>query len=512
MNILVCFKILPEPDRVLEEDWRNFDLKADLGYAGLDFNCFDRSALEIGLKIKEQAAVQGAEALCTALTVAPSAPGTMISGLYAAGCDRVVCLEQQDREFRPRDTASLISGYAEKLGADLIICGKAAGMAETGLVPYMTALNLGMPLISDVESGGFEDGHLKLLCRGEDGLREMKAGMPAVCAVGNSPEVLRLASLRARMKCRGMEAEMVSTAALPTLPAPELFRPDRSRKCEMLSPEDCAERILNEFRDNSAESGGSESTGSILSETSGGSTPADPDGRTVMTVLRSGSTELMLFEDSASGRAAAAETAYKNNLPCLFGVHITEIGGGRVLVQKPVCAANLIWKKELQLPAVLTLSRRELSEYSGAEHILLPERDNAGFITEEKLISRADGSALGNAETAVICGAGMGSKRNCDRARLLAEKLGAGFGLTRPAALNVWGKPSEIVGLSGSVIAPRCCLVLGAAGAGAFAAGIENAGKIISVNTDSDALIFRNSDMGVQTDAAALTEKLLSML
>ena len=55
MNLVVCFKMLPDPDRILREDFQNFQLGSDLAYAGSVPNCFDASALELALQLKEQA-------------------------------------------------------------------------------------------------------------------------------------------------------------------------------------------------------------------------------------------------------------------------------------------------------------------------------------------------------------------------------------------------------------------------------------------------------------------------
>ncbi|NLA12290.1 MAG: hypothetical protein GX883_09240, partial [Firmicutes bacterium] len=96
--------------------------------------------------------------------------------------------------------------------------------------------------------------------------------------------------------------------------------------------------------------------------------------------------------------------------------------------------------------------------------------------------------------------------------RLLAKKLGAGFGLTRPAALEGWGRVDEIVGGSGVTITSEVSLVLGASGAGAFMCGLEAVSRIIAVNTDKQALIFKQADIGLLADAPALVEALLKRL
>ena len=489
MKILVCFKILPNPDRVLTEDWDQFSLHTDLGYAGMDFNCFDRSALELGLQVKEQAAAQGVEASCAALTVSDSMPETLFSELYAVGYDRVLCIPDREREFSPRRIAGLLAETAEREQADLIITGTEAGWAQSGMVPYFLAERLNMPILSNAEGLTFEDGKLAVQSREPEGLVERRLSLPAVCTVGNSPAVLRFANLRARMACRSKKAELLPESSGIRQAEPVLTRPRIGRSCTVLPEEDVssADRILALLREAAP---GEEQTENI---------PAWLEGR---------SEDLILLPDSEAGRRAAVKLAAERELPCFFGGEITFCDDRSVTVKKLACAGNLEWTEELPLPAVVTVPVCLWNR--------LPDRreplEEKPPLWEKKLLEAGGQDSLSGARLAVICGCGMKNRENADKARALAEKLGAGFGLTRPAALNAWGSTTEIVGQSGHVIAPACALVLGAAGAGAFAAGIDKARCIIAVNTDREALIFDRSDYGLCMDAGTLVDELLKKL
>lgn len=524
MQVVVCFKILPNLDRVLDEDWESFSQSPDLGYAGLDFNCFDRSALEIGLKIKEQAAVQGVETSCTALTVCESVPETLLSGLYAVGYDRVVCLPRKQREFRPLDTADLLAGAIRELGADLVITGGTASMAETGMVPYLLAQKLDFPILTEVEGAGWQENLLCAQCRQSQGLVEKKITLPALCAVGNSPEVLRCATLRAQMKCRGKKPELLKGPEEAAVLTPQLERPSTRRTCTMLDAksEDGVQTILTTLRAAVQEDGGErngqteqEPWKDLLERMALRVYPEDENGQgyeVLAETCRKDVPALVLLPDDRRGRILAAKWAENSTYSCFFGGEIVDLTKQEVTVRKRACAANLLWTEKLSLPAVLTLPEALLDSWT-LKGLSLPARvEKPEWLKEEKLLIPAERGTLQSSELVIACGSGMGSKGACDRARELAEKLGAGFGLTRPAALNLWGKPTEIIGQSGSILAPKCVLVLGAAGAGAFAVGIEKAGKIIAVNTDPDALIFKNADLGLQMDAKVLVEKLMELL
>ena len=66
------------------------------------------------------------------------------------------------------------------------------------------------------------------------------------------------------------------------------------------------------------------------------------------------------------------------------------------------------------------------------------------------------------------------------------------------------------VGQTGRAIHPDVYIAFGISGAIQHLAGIKNARKIIAVNTDKDAPIFRYADYGVVTDVNRVIERMLS--
>lgn len=516
MKIIVCFKILPNPDRILGQDWESFSLSADLSYAGVDFNCFDQSALEIGLKIKQQAAVQGVGATCTALTVCEDLPDSFTERLYSVGFDQVVCIPGKNREFCPEEVGKTLAEAAR--GADLVITGKEASMAETGMVPFYLADALDYPILTGVETALWEEDGLHLRCREAAGLMEKTVSLPLTISVGNSPEVLRFAALRARMQCRGRKPEQGSGAVLGRKEPPRLSRPHTGRSCTMLDPEkdlDFVVQMLMDAAGGKGERSGKEGQlplelSAFLRENSLTVLLPDRGDAPKAALLEiAGKPGLLLLPDTEAGRELAVYCGRKENRSCFFGGTIQSAETDTVTVKKRVFGANLEWTETLPLPAVLTCSQQELERLSVGKNLRLSPEGRPEWLKQDVLLTPAEPGALQNASLVVACGSGIGSRESCDRGRTLAEGLGAGFGLTRPAALNAWGKTTEIIGQSGSQIAPACCLVMGAAGAGAFLVGIEKAKKIIAVNTDPNALIFQNADYGLLTDAVKLTEELL---
>ena len=514
MNLVVCFKMLPDPERILQQDFQNFQLGSDLAYAGSVPNCFDASALEIALQLKEQAAVQGMEVTCTALTLSDSIPPLFCENLYAVGFDRVLCLAQKSYEFAPRAVAKALSDALKTLSADVVLFGEEAGFAETGTVPYFVAAGLGLPLCAHVESATLGQGTIQALCRTAEGLFRRTCKAPLALVIGNSPAVLRYATLRARMKCRGKAAERLPYKAAVAQDAPELSCPDTRRHCQLLDAKDSGlfETLLTLCQTaEKAKSKEEEHVPFDLSHT----LLLDIDGEGMPTAETLGAIPtdrpyFYVFPDSDAGNYAAACFATLTNFPSYRSQKLVQLQGTSMQIQKRAYSSNLLWTQRLLAPAIV-LFKEKPSLQSPAVLRLSASAENTAY-KDSVCLERAKDLGLSDAKLVVACGVGMGSKAATDKARELAKKLGAGFGLTRPAALNAWGTPEEIIGQSGTVTHADCVLVLGAAGAGAFLFGIENAKKIIAVNTDEHALLFQNADYGVTMDAETVVDKLLEIL
>jgi electron transfer flavoprotein beta subunit len=223
MKIAVCFKAVPDFDRVIEADWDDFSLAADWSYVKRIFSCFDESALETALRLRSAWEEMDEKTECTAITAAPLPP-PLCKTLFAAGFDRVVdlsrALPREAVEFQPRHIAAILGNHLYPAACDLILTGSQAGCADTGMVPLLLAEFLGIPPLTGVEelspcAGGIE------VRRSADGGRErLRVRLPLLAVLGNSPvSALRAATLRARMAASKREAER------PPVPNGDGFKP-----------------------------------------------------------------------------------------------------------------------------------------------------------------------------------------------------------------------------------------------------------------------------------------------
>ncbi len=112
----------------------------------------------------------------------------------------------------------------------------------------------------------------------------------------------------------------------------------------------------------------------------------------------------------------------------------------------------------------------------------------------------------------VAGGAGVGSKDNFKLLWDLAHCLGAAVGGSRAAVdLGYIGHDHQ-VGQTGTTVRPALYIAAGISGAVQHAAGMQEAGKIIAINTDPDAPIFGLAHYGIVGDLTVVLPKLIKAI
>lgn len=237
MRILVCFKVLPEFETVLESDWKNFTPQTDITYARRALNCFDASALEIALRIKDTLQTQGKEVLCHAATLGTALPAFVRKMLYAVGFGQVILLQAEQPEFASTAVAEQLAGLAREGQYDMILTGKQAGYADTGKVPYLLAEQLRMPILPEVQMVEAVDNGMEVTHQTDAGLYCSTIQLPAILSVGNSPvNAMRAATLLAQLQAAKVPLEQ-RQVTLWEEEVPRLSYVQSEKTCTML-PED----------------------------------------------------------------------------------------------------------------------------------------------------------------------------------------------------------------------------------------------------------------------------------
>jgi electron transfer flavoprotein alpha subunit len=108
--------------------------------------------------------------------------------------------------------------------------------------------------------------------------------------------------------------------------------------------------------------------------------------------------------------------------------------------------------------------------------------------------------ALEEAEVVVGAGAGALSAEILPLVKELARLVEGSLGGTRPAVDEGQIDRERLIGQTGKVISPELYLALGVSGASHHLGGVQEARKIVAINRDARAEIFKASDSGAVAD------------
>ncbi len=104
------------------------------------------------------------------------------------------------------------------------------------------------------------------------------------------------------------------------------------------------------------------------------------------------------------------------------------------------------------------------------------------------------------ADIIISGGAGIGSKENFQLIHELAETLGGVVGASRAAVDSGFISHDHQVGQTGTTVRPKLYIACGISGAIQHREGMIESGKIIAINTDPDAPIFKIAHYGIVGD------------
>ena len=114
----------------------------------------------------------------------------------------------------------------------------------------------------------------------------------------------------------------------------------------------------------------------------------------------------------------------------------------------------------------------------------------------------------------VLVSGGKGLKRPEGFAliRELADLLEGGVGASRPTVEARWIPYAHQVGLSGQVVSPKLYVAAGISGAVQHLAGMQTSQKIVAVNKDPEAPIFRVADVALCGDLNDILPRLIARI
>lgn len=221
--------------------------------------------------------------------------------------------------------------------------------------------------------------------------------------------------------------------------------------------------------------------------------------------------DALLFYDNIAGHELAVRMGMRLGVEAITDVFSLERRGNALLALRKSCGAYLDWETTIATyPTVISVARGRGRPLNGEMKAItlravpLAEPLSHSPILARQSLEKREENPLESCRLLFVGGKGLGSRNACEALREVATKYGATPGFTRPVALNGWCGLHEIVGQSGLRTSPEICVAFGVSGAAAFLTGVRDAQKLVAVNTDPDAPIFRHADVGIVADARGL--------
>jgi electron transfer flavoprotein alpha subunit len=129
-------------------------------------------------------------------------------------------------------------------------------------------------------------------------------------------------------------------------------------------------------------------------------------------------------------------------------------------------------------------------------------------VVEEIKLSEA-GESIEEARVIVSAGRGCQEAANLDKVRELAAKLGGVTAGSRAIVEMGWIPHTLQVGQSGTTVGPDLYVAVGISGAIQHVVGMSSSKKIIAINKDPEAPIFKVADLSVVGDALEILPNLI---
>ena len=117
-----------------------------------------------------------------------------------------------------------------------------------------------------------------------------------------------------------------------------------------------------------------------------------------------------------------------------------------------------------------------------------------------------------NEDVLVVCGRGVRRPEDIALLDELAKLLGGTVASTRAVVEQGWLDAKRQIGLSGRTVKPKLIITCGVSGAIQFVAGMNGSERIVAVNTDPKAPIFKVAHVGIVGDLYRVVPELIARL
>jgi electron transfer flavoprotein alpha subunit len=235
--------------------------------------------------------------------------------------------------------------------------------------------------------------------------------------------------------------------------------------------------------------------------------------------VESGRGSLILAPSGPVGEELAAALAARMDGDALGRCSQIAIGPARIDVKRPSFGGRILVELTSEGRPAFAVVRRpaEAAPASRGAGAAIERRNYGVPLPSQAHIARhasdADRHArLIGARIVIGGGRGMGGAEGFERLRELASLLDGAFGGSLPTVDAGWIPVAQQIGQSGQYVTADVYIAVGVSGTPQHLAGISPTAKIIAVNKDADAAIFRVAEIGVVGDWKDVVPRLIEEL
>jgi electron transfer flavoprotein alpha subunit len=186
------------------------------------------------------------------------------------------------------------------------------------------------------------------------------------------------------------------------------------------------------------------------------------------------------------------------------GIQVEGPGQEPVFV-KPVFGGNMMASLEVETPSRIATVRSRVGTAPAAapgtgEVVMLEPPAADGRIDVLDKVEESMGVNLESCPVIVAGGRGMGGPEGFDQLEELALIFDGAVGASRPPCDSGWAPAANQVGITGKIVAPDLYFAIAISGSSQHLSGMSESGKIVAINQDPEAYIFKAADYGAVGD------------
>lgn len=225
---------------------------------------------------------------------------------------------------------------------------------------------------------------------------------------------------------------------------------------------------------------------------------------TVLKFIKERNPRYVIFPSTVAGREIAGRIAGKLRLGLTADCVDIKLENGHLMQYKPAFGGSIIASiYSRTTPEMATVRqgmfRRRSSSFMPRISKLEPDLSSTEMVTSREPVLSSF-KPLGDSNVIIGVGRGMKKRSQVDEVLELAGLLKASVGATRPIVDMNFIPRQQQIGLTGLSISPDLYIPIGVSGMANHAVGIRYCKKILAVNNDREAPIFKYADYGVVAD------------